>query len=36
VEHELEVAPDDRLLRPPAVDDTPLLADKGDGLPVDE
>jgi hypothetical protein len=34
VEHELEVAPHDRLLRPPAVDYTPLLAHERDRLSV--
>src|SRR5215211_6444584 len=36
VEHEVEVAARDRLLRPPAVDDAPLLAQKRDRLTVDE
>src|SRR5262245_8922223 len=35
LEDDLEVAAVDRLLRPPAVDDAPLLADERDGLPVD-
>ena len=35
LEHELEVAADDRLLGPPAVDDAPLLADERDRLVVD-
>ena len=30
LEHEIEVAPIDRLLRPPAVDDAPLLAQARD------
>ena len=33
-EHEIEVAPVDRLLRPPAIDYPPLLAHEGDLLPV--
>ena len=32
LEHDLEVAADDRLLRPPAVDDAPLLAHERDRL----
>jgi hypothetical protein len=35
-EHDLEVAPVHGLLRPPAVDDTPLLADDRHALPVHE
>ena len=35
LEHDLEVAAADRLLRPPAVDDAPLLADERDRLVVD-
>src|SRR6266404_4370300 len=34
-EYDVEVPPVHRLLRPPAVDDAPLLADRADGLPVD-
>src|SRR6266542_3992938 len=34
LEHDLEVAPADRLLRPPAVDDVPFLPDERDRLPV--
>ena len=35
LEDELEVASDDRLLRPPAVEDAPFLADHDDRLMVD-
>src|SRR5947209_11437868 len=35
LEHDLEVAPDDGILRPPAVEDAPLLAEHGDRLVVD-
>src|SRR5581483_6973658 len=35
LEHDLEVPPRDRLLRPPAVDDAPLLADELDRLAID-
>src|SRR5258707_3669419 len=35
LEHDVEVPPVNRLLRPPTVDDPPLLADRADGLPVD-
>jgi hypothetical protein len=35
LEHDVEVPPVHRLLRPPAVDDAPLFADRADGLPVD-
>src|SRR5712691_5385803 len=35
LEHDLEVAPRDRVLRPPAVDDAPFLADERDALAVD-
>src|SRR4051812_38721323 len=34
LEHDLEVAPDDRLLRPPAVEDAPFLAEDRDGAVV--
>ena len=34
LEHDLEVAPIDGILRPPAVDDAPLLADEGHALAV--
>jgi len=33
-EHDVEVAPVNRLLRPPAVDDAPFLTDERDLLPV--
>jgi hypothetical protein len=36
LEHDVEVAAVDRLLRPPAVDHTPLLADQLDCEAVDE
>src|ERR1700760_1186397 len=35
LEHEVEVAAVDRLLRPPAIDDPPLLPNACDMLPVD-
>ena len=35
LEHDVEVAPVDGLLRPPAVDDPPLLAHERHPLPVD-
>jgi hypothetical protein len=35
LEHDVEVPPVHRLLRPPAVDDAPLLAERADALPVD-
>ena len=35
LEHEVEVAPVDRVLRPPAVDDPPFLAQERHRLPVD-
>ena len=35
LEHEVEVAAVDRLVRPPAVDDPPLLAERRDALAVD-
>ena len=35
LEHHVEVAARDRLLRPPAVDDAPLLAHDRDALPID-
>src|SRR5882724_13488494 len=35
LEHDVEVPPVHRFLRPPAIDDAPLLADRADGLPVD-
>src|SRR3954453_23905503 len=35
LEHDLEIAAVDRLLRPPAVDDTPFLAHDGDGCALD-
>ena len=34
-EHDVEVAAVDRLLRPPAVDDSPLLTEERDLLPID-
>src|SRR5687768_2751223 len=34
VEHDLEIAAMDRVLRPPAVDDSPFLADERDPLPI--
>jgi hypothetical protein len=34
-EDEIEIAPVDRLLSPPAIDDPPLLTHEGDLLPVD-
>ena len=35
LEDDVEVAPRERLLRPPAVDDAPFLADHRNSLPVD-
>jgi hypothetical protein len=35
LENEVEVAPVHGVLRPPAVDDTPLFADERNVLPVD-
>ena len=36
LQHDLEVAPVDGLLGPPAVDDAPLLADQLDRQAIDE
>jgi hypothetical protein len=36
LEHEVEVAAVDRLLGPPAIDDTPLLSDQLDRQTIDE